>query len=178
MTKIINLFGSAGSGKTTTSLGLAYELKKLHYKVEVVTEFVKEPVFEENYSLLKDQIFIFANQRRRQLILQNKGLDFIVTDSPLLLSTFYGKKYNNIDPILESLIFQEFNKFENINFFLNRTVPFDPIGRIGTEKESDLDSTVLLQLLDTYQIKYEPIYEVEKTESIINKLTFQGNINV
>ena len=39
MTIVINLFGSSGSGKSTTAMGLAYKLKTLGFKVELVSEF-------------------------------------------------------------------------------------------------------------------------------------------
>lgn len=159
-----------GSGKSTTALGLAYQLKILGYKVENVTEWIKEKIFAEDFSVVKDQIYIFAKQRRKQFILQNKELDFIITDSPLLLSQFYGEKYNTTDPLFKEVIFNEFYKFNNLNFFLKRTNPFDPFGRMETEEQSDLDSINMLNFLKFNKIDYNLIDEKEKTEQIIKIL--------
>ena len=42
--KFINLFGSAGAGKSTTALGVAHNLKINGYKVEYVSEYAKQLV--------------------------------------------------------------------------------------------------------------------------------------
>lgn len=173
MTVVINLFGSSGSGKSTTALGLAYKLKMQGYKVEVVTEWIKEKVFSRDFSVLKDQLYIFAKQKRKQFILQDKNLDYIITDSPLILSSFYGRKYNTIDSLIESVIFNEFSKFENINFFLKRTHPFDPMGRMETEEQSDKDSKDMYNFLDLY-LDFETIDQPEKTDQIMKILNL-GN---
>ena len=159
-----------GSGKSTTALGLSYKLKLLGYKVEYVSEWVKEKIFSEELSIVKDQLFIFANQRRKQIILQDKKLDFIVTDSPLLLSQFYGEKYGTTDSLIKTVIVNEYSKFNNLNFFLQRTIPFDPIGRLENETQSDQDSKDMLVFLDIYDSNYTIIDESEKTEQIIKLL--------
>ena len=174
MTKVINLFGSAGAGKSTTALGLAYKLKMRGYKVELVTEWIKEKIFSEDFSVMKDQLYIFAKQRRKQFILQDKNLDFIITDSPLILSSFYGRKYNTIDSLIESVIFNEFSKFDNLNFLLKRTHPFDPVGRMETEQQSDTDYVNMQNFLEANSVEYLDIDESEKTQQIL-KLLNLGN---
>lgn len=42
--KVINLFGSAGAGKSTTALGVTHQLKINGYKVEYVSEYAKQLV--------------------------------------------------------------------------------------------------------------------------------------
>lgn len=174
MTIIINLYGSAGSGKSTTALGLAYQLKIAGYKVEYVSEWIKEKIFAEDFNVVKDQLYIFAKQRRKQIILQNKGLDFIVTDSPLLLSQFYGEKYNTTDALIKTVIFNEYSRFDNLNFLLKRTIPFDITGRLETEEQSNHDSIVMREFLDIHNIEYQYVETHEKTEQII-KLLNLGN---
>ncbi len=60
--KVINMFGAAGAGKSTNSAGLAYELKKDGFKVELVTEFAKELCITKSEHLLENQIWVFGNQ--------------------------------------------------------------------------------------------------------------------
>ena len=178
MTVIINLLGSSGSGKSTSALGLGYQLKILGYKVENITEWVKEEIFAENFSIVKDQIYIFGKQRRKQLILEDKGLDFIVTDCPLILSYYYGFKYNTSDQHLDALIFKEFNRFDNVNFFLKRTVPFETLGRMETEEQSDSDSIEMEKLFISKGVDLTLIEESDKTQQILKKLNNLGYINV
>ena len=174
MTTVINLFGPSGAGKSTTALGLAYELKLKAYKVEVVTEWIKEKIFANDLSVVKDQLYIFAKQRRKQFILQDKGLDFIVTDSPLLLSGFYGIKYNTTDKLMETVIFNEFHKFSNLNFLLKRTIPFDPTFRLESQQQSDTDYVNMQNFLEINSVEYLDIDESEKTQQIL-KLLNLGN---
>ena len=174
MTTVINLFGPSGTGKSTTALGLAYELILKGYKVEVVTEWIKEKIFANDLSVVKDQLYIFAKQRRKQFILQDKGLDFIVTDSPLLLSGFYGIKYNTTDKLMETVIFNEFHKFSNLNFLLKRTIPFDPTFRLESQQQSDTDYVNMQNFLEANSVEYLDIDESEKTQQIL-KLLNLGN---
>lgn len=163
-------------GKSTTALGVGYQLKLLGYKVENITEWIKEEIFAENYKVTKDQIYIFAKQRRKQFILQDKQLDFVVTDCPLPLSSFYGHKYGTTNPMLDDLIYSEFNKFSNLNFFLKRTVPFETLGRIETEEQSDQDSINMKKLLTDKGVDIIDIDQSEKTVQILEILKNLGYI--
>ena len=174
MTTVINLFGPSGAGKSTTALGLTYELKKLGYKCECVSEWIKEEIYSGNFNITQDQIYIFAKQHRKQFILKDKGLDFIVTDSPLLLSGFYGIKYNTTDKLMETVIFNEFHKFSNLNFLLKRTIPFDPTFRLESQQQSDTDYVNMQNFLEINSVEYLDIDESEKTQQIL-KLLNLGN---
>ena len=50
------MFGAPCSGKSTNSAGLAYELKKDGFKVELVTEFAKELHSEMEKVVLMDEL--------------------------------------------------------------------------------------------------------------------------
>ncbi len=64
MSLIINFFGGPGIGKSTQSAGLFTEMKKHHMDVELTFEFPKIVAWEENFSAIKDQFYITANQNR------------------------------------------------------------------------------------------------------------------
>lgn len=87
MSFVINLIGGPGAGKSTTAAGVFFLLKLLNVRCELVTEFAKELTYDENWSDLKRQLYVTAEQERRQRRLVDK-VDFIVTDSPLLLGVF------------------------------------------------------------------------------------------
>ena len=80
MSKIINLFGGPGIGKSTQASGLFTEMKRNHMSVEYTYEFPKEVAWEGNISQLRDQFFITANQHRNISRLYGK-VDYIIVDS-------------------------------------------------------------------------------------------------
>lgn len=147
-TKIINLFGSAGAGKSTQALGLVPMLRLAGYSAEYVSEYAKDVVYEENFEKLEDQLYIFAKQNRRMERVLKQDFDFIVTDSPLLLGYFYGLKYGTLVEGLDSVILNCVNKSNNINIFLHRNHPYQQEGRVQSDDESKKDSEVLVDLLE------------------------------
>lgn len=163
--KLINLYGSAGAGKSTAALGLTYFLKLKGYKVEYVPEYAKDIVAEQSYSKLQYQLYIFSKQLKRIQVLADKNLDYIVTDSPLLLAYFYGTKYKTAGPFLKELCLEYLNMYETINYFVSRKVEFDPILRCQTEEESDEDSFIIKQMLIENNISYQEI------DSSLNTIT-------
>lgn len=167
MTIVINLFGSAGAGKSTTALGLAYQLNLLGYSVQYVSEYAKSVVWEESFKKLNFQYYIFAKQMKSMDIVLNKNLDFIVTDSPLVLSLFYGAKYNTLIPYLPELILDQFKAMNNINIFLNRKHSYETLGRVQSEIESNQDSLDLKKLLENSNIEYT---EIDTSKTIVNEI--------
>lgn len=169
--KVINFFGSAGAGKSTQALGLAYNLKIKGLKVEYISEYAKELVFSNcSHILLSEQLHVYSEQMFKMRIRSNLNLDYLVTDSPTLLSLFYGEKYKANSKELSALILAEYNSYENINYFLNRNAPFDPVGRIQNEIESDNDSIELKEFLKANKIYFE---EYQSNDSLSGYLTYK-----
>lgn len=164
-TVVINLFGSAGSGKSTTAMGLTYYLRLLGYKAEYVTEYAKDLVNEGSLNKLKHQLYVFAKQLKRMEVVSDKGLDFIVTDSPIYLSLFYGDKYGTSGPFLEDLVKSYHKTFTNVNVFLTRHVDYDPLLRVQTEDESNKDSKDLADFLFKHKV-YTDFKTTSKDENV------------
>jgi len=124
---IINLFGGPGVGKSTIAAELFSLMKKENYNVEFVTEYAKELTYEGRYNVLdQDQLYIFAKQHRKILRLKNQ-VDYIISDSPLLLSSVYSElnPYNDHEHrIFEKLVFDINNRYGNINILLKRNKEF------------------------------------------------------
>ena len=76
-TKVINLYGGPSSGKSTQASGLFYKMKQQGYNVELVNEFAKECVWEDNVPMLKDQLWVLAHQHRKLVRLRDK-VDYII----------------------------------------------------------------------------------------------------
>ena len=115
-TRVINLIGGPGSGKSTTAAGLFYTLKTKGYDCEMALEFAKDKVWEESVKTLDDQIYIFGKQYHKIWRLNNK-VDYIITDAPLLLSSYYNQIESDY---FNDFIIEQFNRFDNLTFFIKR----------------------------------------------------------
>jgi hypothetical protein len=146
---VINLFGSPGTGKSTTAAKVFAALKDMGVPTELVTEFAKDLTWEQNKVALNNQIYVFANQHYRLARLEGR-VHVAVVDSPLLISNLYGG-----DEHLHKLVLNEFNKFHNINFFLKRTKPYAPYGRTQTELESNTIADKMEQYLVDSGVVYQ-----------------------
>ena len=156
MSKIINLFGGPGIGKSTQASGLFTEMKKHHMSVEYTYEFPKEVAWEGNISQLKDQFFITANQHRNISRLYGK-VDYIIVDSPIVLGCFYEQRYGMGYPAsfygnsgLSDFLWDLFKQYDNINILLTRNNDtYDPNGRIqNLEEAQEIDNDIKQTLLN------------------------------
>mgnify|MGYP006266417215 CR=1 FL=1 len=156
MSKIINLFGGPGIGKSTQASGLFTEMKKHHMSVEYTYEFPKEVAWEGNVSQLKDQFFITANQHRNISRLYGK-VDYIIVDSPIVLGCFYEQRYGDGYPAnkysmsgLSNFLWKLFSNYNNINILLKRNNDtYDPNGRMqdlqeAIEIDDDIKETLII----------------------------------
>ena len=116
MTKVINLLGGPGVGKSTCASGLFYTMKKHEISCEIASEWIKEKLYEENRYVFNDQIYVFAKQRKKLIQLLGK-VDYVITDSPLVQSIIYGDS----SKAFNSLVLEEFKRFNNVNFVIHRT---------------------------------------------------------
>lgn len=174
--KVINLFGGPGSGKSTAAAGLFYQMKVNNMNVELVTEYAKDLVWENRYDALGDQFFVTAEQNRRLRRLKDK-VDWIVTDSPLLLGLLYNQ---NPDKNFDDFVKKINQQYENINYLLNRPmVPFFQTGRIHTEDQAKVIDNQIENMLNCLNIPYNNIL-VEKghVSEIINHLNNTYRINI
>jgi adenylate kinase family enzyme len=150
MSLIINFFGGPGIGKSTQSAGLFTEMKKQHMDVELTYEFPKVVAWEENFSAIKDQFYITANQHRNISRLYGK-VKYIIVDSPIILGLVYKERYNQ-EPEYPATFYGEpydtfildlFKKYNSLNIFLNRNdETYDQNGRfqdLNESKQIDLE---------------------------------------
>jgi nicotinamide riboside kinase len=129
----INLFGSAGCGKTTMAARLFAELKMRNFSVEHVQEFIKLDAYEGRFPVSHDQVHVFASQMNREDRLL-RHVKVIVTDSPIHMNIAYGKHYGYRGwkhCLALADLFEE--DFPSLNFFLHRKHAFDPNGRFQDE---------------------------------------------
>jgi nicotinamide riboside kinase len=146
MTKVINLYGGPGTGKSTTAAAVFAELKFRGVNCEYVQEYAKDKAWEFGTNHLgvpkvfQAQEYIFGKQHFR-LRRCAQDVDVIVTDCPLFLGLIYMPDDFPI-PSLRTAIREAYNIYDNLNIFLVRNKPYNPKGRFQTEdeaKELDID---------------------------------------
>jgi hypothetical protein len=145
MTHVLNLYGGPGTGKSTTAAGLFAAMKSAGINCELVREYAKDVVWEGSTEILKDQIFVFANQLHRLNVLIGK-VEYIITDSPILLSKMYASlstmSLSSTTALLE-LVDAEHKGMHTTDIFLNRVKPYNPSGRLQSELEAiEFDATI------------------------------------
>lgn len=173
---VINLFGVPGSGKSTGSAYIFSRLKMRGVNAELITEFAKDKVWENNTEAFKNQSFIFGKQSYKQSRCKDK-VDVIVTDSPLPLSILY----NNDPSLTENFnksVMDVFNSYENVNYLLVRTKPYNPTGRHESEAESNALMQPLKKLLAQRNIAYKEVAgDASGYEEIITDI-FKNYLNL
>jgi len=160
MTKIINLYGGPGIGKSTTAAYLYYRLKRLNKSVELVQEYVKEWAWENRNIKPFDQIYFFGKQVRKESMLFGK-VDYVITDSPVLLSLCYIKRC--CDPEVANGLIQTAKAFyevaprhnvQHIHVVLKRSGEFEAKGRFHSKEESVQIDAEIRDLLKEFNIEY------------------------
>lgn len=154
-TKVINLYGGPSSGKSTQASGLFYKMKQQGYNVELVNEFAKECVWENNVPMLKDQLWVLAHQHRKLVRLSGK-VDYIITDSPVLLSVAYRTVYDGpmYTESIDVLAKECYEMYDNLNIYLNRTTEFTEEGRAQDLEHSIHIDKHIIKILDDMQVPY------------------------
>lgn len=101
-TIIINIYGAPGSGKSTLAAELYVDLKKKGKSVELVRECIKKWAYQGYKPTAYDQIYITNEQMREEASLYGK-VEYIITDSPIALGTFYTRYYHKTGEAFDGL---------------------------------------------------------------------------
>ena len=165
--KNICIFGGPGVGKSTISSGLFYEMKRLNYNVEYLTEFAKELVFSKAEYQLKDQLFVLANQHHPWFKLEDQ-IDYTINDGPFLLGIVYLQESKHIPKEqFENLVISMYKSWDTINIFLERDEKdFETFGRVHDYNQSVILDNKILKLLEDNNIKYNKI----KLNNAVNEI--------
>ena len=149
MTKVVNFYGGPSAGKSTMAAQLFGWMKNKRMNVEYVPEFAKQLTWRQA-GCLDDQFYVFGNQHHELYTLKDQ-VDYIITDSPLLMSMHYAdvglSKFDDEDFLLrevfDELVLATYMQYDNINFFVERgDRKFVQAGRNqdeATSKEFDED---------------------------------------
>lgn len=154
-TKVINLFGAPGTGKSTIAAYIFAKLKAQKINCELVTEFAKDLCWDNNLDALANQYYIFGAQSYRLSRLVGK-VDIIICDSPLPLSIVYAQEH--ISRHFADVVLDDFNQYDNYNYLLlNTSKNYVNTGRIHNAQESAKIQIDIQHMLNAKAIYYTPI---------------------
>lgn len=158
----INFYGGPGTGKSTMAAAVFAKLKSQHINCELVTEYAKKKVWEEAFKVFECQMYVCAKQVYAMFVV-SKQVEAAITDSPIIL----GTAYTNGDKLLNSILFREYKKYNNVDIFLNRVKKYNPKGRMQTEEEAKDKDKVIKAVLNKYKIKY---HTFDGSEESVDKI--------
>jgi hypothetical protein len=131
-TLFVNIYGGPGCAKSTIAANVFAELKWRKIDCELVTEYAKKKVWEDSTSVLDDQLYVSAKQIHAMNIINGK-VDVAICDSPMLLGLVYAK--NEPESYYQMLV-DYYNRFNNLDIFIERKKKYNPNGRMQTEEEA------------------------------------------
>lgn len=166
MTKVINIFGAPGSGKSTLAFGLMYTLKMKGIESELCHEWIKMKLYEGTTYPFHDQLYTYAKQNK--LLNQVNGkVDFIITDSPSVQCVAYVEKEPDV---FSKMALDYFNQYDNLNYFIERTHPYQPSGRNQTEEQAAAVGDKIRNMLDRLNIPYTVLPANTALETILKMI--------
>jgi hypothetical protein len=163
VSKLINLFGGPGIGKSGIAAGITYKMKKKHIKVNNPYEFPKKLAWDNNIPAISDQLYVFANQHRGIAECYGK-VDYIVIDSPILFSTIYHRYYTKGYPaemygkVFHDMVIDLHRRYSSINILLERGVTIhNDDERFQNYKQSVEIDTLCKNVLDETKSPYHTV---------------------
>lgn len=149
-----------GAGKSAAALILAGHMKARGYKVEYVREIPKDLIWDgrnnNDHSMFTEQDWILANQNNlfRRMIAHD--IEYVVTDTSMLLGLIYAPKWYPSQ--FTDYLLEIYKSYTNITFYINRgDVPYIQDGRNEDLFEAYNKDTESLRLLQKHNIPFHTI---------------------
>lgn len=174
--KSVDIYGGPGIGKSTIATALFSELKFQGFNTEYIPEYAKAATWEKRGpKVFYHQEYIFAKQHFNMSRVADE-VDFVVTDSPLLL----GMVYTPVDyylPSLRRVIWEAYSAYDHINIKLIRSdaKPYNPSGRHQDESGAiTLDERIEKMLLENGVPFISMVFGRNNIPDIINIMQERG----
>ncbi len=152
---IVNLIGGPGVGKSILTSDVFSKLKREFISAEISPEYIKKKLREKSMKAVQSQIYIFGKQQYQQFTMKDE-VDVIVTDSPFILSSVYDVSKCTL---LKALILQEFNKYDNMTYYIERDdkIPYEQEGRYQDASGAKKVDNSVVDFLDQNSLNYKVV---------------------
>lgn len=138
-TKVINVIGGPGSDKSLFSAAINLYLSLHGLTVEIIPDYAKTLVWQQNFEVLKNQYYI-AQRQYDMLNLIDGQVHFLITECSLPQLLFYNENYaDNICDVgkTREQILQWYRQNDNINVMVRRGVKkYVRTGRFQDEEQA------------------------------------------
>ena len=121
-TRVINVIGGPGSDKSLYSSAIVLYLNLHHKTVEVIPDYAKSLVWQQNFEVLKNQYFI-AQRQFEMINLLDGQVQFLITECSLPQVLYYNEHYeDNICDIAKTRaqILEWYKQHNNVNILVER----------------------------------------------------------
>ena len=156
-TQVINVIGGPGCDKSLITSAIIVYLKLREKTIEVIPDFAKSLVWQQNFEVLKNQYFI-AQRQFEMLSLLDGQVQFLITECSLPQVLFYNENYlDNICDIAKTRkqILEWYNQCNNINIFVERgDRKYIRTGRFQDEEQARAIDRGMLELLAREGLPY------------------------
>ena len=156
-TQVVNVIGGPGCDKSLITSAIIVFLKLREKTIEVIPDFAKSLVWQQNFEVLKNQYFI-AQRQFEMLSLLDGQVQYLVTECSLPQVLFYNENYlDNICDIEKTRqqILEWYNQCNNINIFVERgDRKYIRTGRFQDEEQARTIDRGMRELLDREALPY------------------------
>ncbi len=156
-TQVINVIGGPGCDKSLITSAIIVYLKLREQTIEVIPDFAKSLVWQQNFEVLKNQYFI-AQRQFEMLSLLDGQVKFLITECSLPQVLYYNENYlDNICDIekTRTQILEWYNQCNNINIFVERgDRKYIRTGRFQDEEHARAIDRGMLELLKREELPY------------------------
>jgi bifunctional pyridoxal-dependent enzyme with beta-cystathionase and maltose regulon repressor activities len=146
---VINLFGGPGVGKSTRAAELFLNYKKAVHSVEIVPEVVKHNAYTKT---IPNQFLTIGKTVEILEAYREGKVSVVINECPLLQMALYAEEQGR--NYLTTALLEENARYDNDNRLLLRRYPYNPQGRVHTEKEALHYDTLIKEFLHEYRIPY------------------------
>lgn len=174
----IQIFGAPCAGKSALSFKLCGNLKAAGASIELVQEQIKLMAYQGITPVSFDIIYLFSQHLKLEDTFLRSGVEFTITDSPLLLQCIYCQYYETpFTQELTSLAAQVEQQYPSLNIFLDRkNISYQKHGRYHSEEEANLIDGMIKNALDKNNIKFYT-FDATYLKPILNFIKDKMGIN-
>ena len=159
-TRVINVIGGPGCDKSLVTSAIILFLKLHNKTVEVIPDYAKSLVWQQNFEVLKNQYFI-AQRQFEMLELLDGQIQFLLTECSLPQVLYYNEHYeDNICDIAKTRkqILEWYKQHNNVNVFVERgDRKYVHTGRFKDEEQAQAIYRGLRGILTRENLKYTAV---------------------